>query len=125
MSDQIVNYDADLSKWNIKQCLKDVVWLLMVDEPDDTLVKRGSLYVKTKELNNNAFRIGLVMAIGPDVKTVQKGDYVIIPPTVGIYGHKTHKGNKTWFVREDTIISVVEFDGSDDEMIENLRQNNV
>jgi hypothetical protein len=122
MSDQIVNYDVDYSKWNVKQCLKDVVWLLMVDEPDEDMVKKGSLFIQTSTLNKNAFRIGLVMKTGPKVETLKEGDYVIIPPTVGVYGHKSHDGHKTWFVPENAVISVIEFDGSKEEMIANIKE---
>ena len=122
MSDQIVNYDVDFSKWNVKTPLKDVVWLLMVDEPDEEIIEKNGLFVPTKLVNKNAFRIGMAMKVGPKVEVVKEGDYVIIPPTTGVYGHKTHGGHKTWFVPESAIISVIEFDGNKDEMIQNMKE---
>lgn len=122
MSDQIVNFDVDFSKWNVKTPLKDVVWLLMVDEPDEDLSKKGSLYVPTQSVNKNAFRVGFALKVGPKVETIKENDYVLIPPTVGVYGHKTYQGHKTWFVPENACISTIEFDGSKDEMIQNIKE---
>lgn len=122
MSDQIVNFDVDFSKWNVKTPLKDVVWLLMVDEPDEDLSKKGSLYVPTQSVNKNAFRVGFALKVGPKVETIKENDYVLIPPTVGVYGHKTYQGHKTWFVPENACISTIEFDGSKDEMIKNIKE---
>lgn len=121
MSEQIVNYDVDLSKWNVENCLADVVWLLMIDEPTADIVFRNGVFVPTQDINKNAFRIGFVLNAGPDVKVAIKDKYVLIPPTAGIYGHKTHKGHKTWFVKESAIMCTINFDGTKDEKIEALK----
>lgn len=123
MSDQLVNYDIDYKNWNVKQCLNDTAWLLMVDEPDGELVCKNGVWVKPQDTVKNSFRIGKVMNAGPDCKTVRDGDFVTIPPGTGFYGHQTLHGHKTWFISEKAIMAVVEFDGTKEEMIKSIKEN--
>jgi hypothetical protein len=119
---ELVNYNIDYSKWNIEQCQGNWIWLLMVDEPDGEIVQKGLIFVKQADYTKNAFRIGLVMNAGKDCKVVEKDKFVLIPPGNGVPGHKTEKGNKTWFIREDMILGTVVFDGTKDQMIESIKK---
>jgi co-chaperonin GroES (HSP10) len=118
-TEKIVNHDLDLSKWKIKQLYKDVLWVQLLDEPAaDTIVKNGiALPVsQTKGL----FRLGKVIMCGPDTQYAKVGEIIRFSQGVGMPYEKIVDGFKTWLIREDAVIAVVEFDGTESEMEENL-----
>lgn len=122
-SNELVNYNIDYSKWNVKECQGTWMWLLMVDEPDqDYITLQSGIHVKTQDQLKNAFRIAQVIKAGKDSKVVKDEDFVLIPPGNGIYGHKTKDGHKTLFIREENIFGTIEFDGNKDEMIRNIKE---
>lgn len=122
--DKIVNFNVDLSKWNVEKPLKDVIWILMIDEPDTDYVKRESgIVLATKSTTRSNFRIGKVLKCGDKCTDVKEGDFVMLPPNVGMIGYKSIDGYKTLFTREETIMAVISFDGSKDEFIKHVQEN--
>lgn len=118
MKDAVVNFDVDLSKWNVEQPLSDVLWVLMLDEPDtDHVTLSSGIVLQTQQKIRGHFRIGKALKVGPNVKTVKEGDFLLIPPNTGMLGHKSEQGYKTLFIKEDYIMSVINFNGSKDDYL--------
>jgi hypothetical protein len=111
-SEKIVNHDIDLTKWNVKALYKDTLWVKLLDEPDADLLKKGSLFVKINTVKG-PYRLGEVIMTGPDTVNAKTGDKVIIPQMTGQPGYRSYEGYKTWFVKEDAVMAVLEFDGDD------------
>lgn len=120
-SEKIVNHDVDLNKWNVKTLYKDTLWLKLLDEPDADLLKKGSLYVKPNTAKGK-YRLAEVILAGPDAVHAKPGDRVILSNSVGQDGYRTYEGYKTWFVKEDAIMAVIEFEGTDEEMVQDIEE---
>lgn len=118
-SDKIVNHDVDLTKWTIRSLYKDTLWLKLLDEPDADLLKKGSLFVKASQIKG-PYRLAEVVLVGPDAVNAKPGDKVILPQMVGQPGYRSFEGYKTWFVKEDAIMAVLDFEGTEDEMKQDI-----
>lgn len=119
-SEKIVNYDIDLSKWKIKHLYKDTLWVQLLDEPDADTVKMGAIYVPAAKAKG-LYRLGRVIKCGPDTKSAKEGEIIRFPQGVGQPYEQNVGGFKTWLLREDSVMAVVEFEGSQEELAENLR----
>ena len=118
-TEKIVNYDLDLSRWKIKNLYKDTLWVQLLDEPDaDTIVRNGITIPisQTKGL----FRLGKVLMSGPDVNYAKEGEIVRFAQNVGMPYEQKVGGYKTWLLREDAVIAVVEFMGTNEELENHL-----
>lgn len=118
-SEKIINHDISLDSWKIKKLYKDTLWLKLLDEPDADLIKKGMLYVKPASAKGK-YRIAEVILSGPDTIHAKTGDRVILSNSVGQDGYRSYEGYKTWFVKEDAIMAVIEFEGTDEEMVQNI-----
>ena len=118
MKDQAVNFDIDLKKWDIEQPMDDVVWVLMLDEPDSEFVKLDSgIFLQTQQKTRGYFRIGKALKIGPNVKHIKEGNFLLIPPNMGVLGHKTEQGYKTSFIKENAVMATINFSGTKEEFL--------
>jgi len=63
------------------------------------------------------YRIGRVLMAGPDVKSAQKDEYIRFPQGVGSPYEVKIGGYKTWLLREDQVMMVVEPPFKDEEEI--------
>jgi hypothetical protein len=118
MKDAVVNHNIDLTKWNIDKPLDDVVWTLMIDEPDSDEIKLDSgIFLPTQAKLRGFFRLGKALKIGPNVKLIKEGDFLLIPPNRGLLGHKSSNGYKTLFIKENEVLSTVAFDGTKEEFL--------
>ena len=118
MKDQAVNFDIDLKKWDIEQPMDDVVWVLMLDEPDSEFVKLDSgIFLQTQQKTRGYFRIGKALKVGPNVKHIKEGNFLLIPPNMGVLGHKTEQGYKTTFIKENAVMSTISFNGTKEEFL--------
>ena len=96
----------------------------MIDEPDsDYVTKSSGIILSTASTTRGAFRVGKVLKCGPSCVDVKQDDFVIIPPNVGMVGHKTENGYKTLFVREESIMAIVSFDGTKEEFLQHVKEN--
>lgn len=120
-SEKIINHDVDLNKWNIRSLYKDTLWLKLLDEPDADLLKKGSLFVKASQIKG-PYRLAEVIMVGPDSVNAKPGDRVILPQMTGQPGYRSYEGFKTWFVKEDAIMAVLDFEGTDEEMHQDIEE---
>lgn len=118
-TEKIVNYDLDLSKWKIKQLYKDTLWIQLLDEPAADTIMRNGIALPVSQ-TKGLFRLGKVIMCGPDTKHAQVGEIIRFSHGVGMPYEQVIDGFKTWLIREDAVIAVVEFQGTESEMKENL-----
>lgn len=119
-TEKLVNHNIDLKDWNIKQLYKDTLWIQLLDEPDaHTVIKNG--IVLTSSQAKGAYSLGRILMVGPDVKHAAVDDKVLFVKHVGQPAHRSFDGYKTCFVREESIMAVLEFDGTEDQMKEDIR----
>lgn len=118
-TEKIVNYNIDFSKWKIKNLYKDSLWVQLIDEPDaDTIVKNGIAIPVSK--SKGLYRLGKVIMCGPDVKYAMVGEFIRFPQGVGAPYEQPVEGFRTWLIREDAVMAVVEFEGTEDELSSHL-----
>lgn len=118
-TERIVNYDVDLSKWKIKHLYKDTLWVQLLDEPSsDTVMQRG-LILPVSQVKA-LYRLGRVILCGDDVKHAKVGEIVRFPQGIGQPYEQSVDGYKTWLLREDSVMAVVEFIGTEDEMNDHI-----
>jgi hypothetical protein len=118
-TEKIVNYNIDFSRWKIKNLYKDALWVQLIDEPDaDTIVKNGITIPVSK--SKGLYRLGKVLMCGPDVKHATVGEFIRFPQGVGTPYEQSVEGFRTWLIREDAVMAVVEFDGTVAEMASHL-----
>lgn len=100
----------NLEDYNITKVLGDTILAEFVDEAEEGVVKRGSLFIPQNEKTKDFYRFARVLLKGPKVsETIEIGDILIVAQasTVGTIGIKTARG-KVLFIREDRIFGVVE-----------------
>jgi hypothetical protein len=113
--EKIVSHDLDLSKWKIKHLYKDTLHIQLLDSPDADTIMKGGLFIPLAQ-SKGAYRIGKVIMCGGDVKYAKEGEFVMFNHGVGQPCLTPHEGYQTFFLREDSVISVVEFEGSAEEL---------
>lgn len=118
-TERIVNYDLDLSKWKIKHLYKDTLWVQLLDEPDADVIMRNGIAIAVSQAKA-PYRLAKVILCGDDVKHAKIGEIVRFPQGVGQPYEQRVDGFKTWLLREDSVIAVVEFIGSSEEFQEHL-----
>jgi len=119
--DKIVNYDIDLKKWKIKSLYVNAMWVKRLDEPSAELVMKGLLYVPSAKLRG-ALSVCEILMIGPDVKSAKVGDFVLVPVQfIATDAMRLVDGFKTYYIREDAALSVVEYEGSKEEAYQNIQ----
>jgi hypothetical protein len=118
-SDKIVNYDVDLSKWKIKHLYKDTLWVQLLDEPDSDSVLRNGIHVPVSQVKA-LYRLGKVIMCGSETKYAKEGEVVRFPQGVGQPYEQKVGGFKTWLLREDSVMAVVEFEGSEEQLQDHL-----
>jgi co-chaperonin GroES (HSP10) len=121
-TEKIVNYDLDLSKWKIKHLYKDTLWVQLLDEPDADTIMRNGIAIPVSQ-SKGLFRLGKVLMCGPDAKHATSGEIIRFSQGVGQPYEQKVDGYKTWLIREDAVIAVVEFDGTSEEMKTDLEDN--
>lgn len=118
-TEKIVNYDLDQSKWTIKHLYKDTIWVQLLDEPDaDTLIRNG-LLIPVNQVRG-LYRLGKVILCGEETRYAKVGEIVRFPQGVGQPYEQKVGGYKTFLLREDSVMAVVEFQGTEDEMDEHI-----
>lgn len=119
-SEKIVNHTIDLKDWRIRKLYKDTLWIQLLDEPDaHTVVKNG--IVLTSNQAKGAYSLGKILMVGPDVQHAAVNDKVLFVKHVGQPAHRSFEGYKTCFVREESIMAVLDYDGSDEQMFDDIR----
>ncbi len=118
-TEKIVSHDLDLSKWKIKHLYKDTLLVKLLDSPDADTLMKGGIYIPVEQAKG-VYRIGEVILCGEDVKYAKIGEYVMFNHGVGQPCLQKTDGYKTHFLREDSVISVVEFQGNATELEEHV-----
>lgn len=78
------SFNSVLYGYRLRQVFDDVLLVKYVDETDDgTVVRRGGLYVPIN-VDTKAWRVGVVILAGTNVKNTKVGDHVIFPNNLGI-----------------------------------------
>lgn len=114
-SEKIVNHNIDLKDWKILNLYKDSLWVQLIDEPDaSTVVKNG--ITLTVSQAKGVYSIGKILMTGPDVKHATVGSHVLFIKQAGQPAHRNVDGYKSWFVREDAVMAVIEYEGTEEEM---------
>lgn len=107
------NHSFDIEDWEITDIFKDTIWAEYIDETKegDKLTKSGLHIPKSAERSMRDFlRIARVLKAGPDCsECVRPGKFILVPPNLGIQGiKKGPNGGKSVFLREETIMAVIE-----------------
>jgi len=118
-TERIVNHNINTKQWKIKNLYRDTLWVKLIDEPDADTIMRGGIAIPVAT-TKGLFRLGQVMMCGPDIKYANVGEIVRFPQGVGQPYEKSVDGYKTWLLREESVIAVVEFDGTEEEYKEHL-----
>jgi hypothetical protein len=115
-TERIVNYDLDFSKWEVKKLYNTTLWIQLIDEPDADTIQKGLLTIPVQQAKG-LYRIGRVLMAGPEVKHAQVGEYIRFPQGVGSPYEVKVGGYKTWLLREEQVMMVVEPPFQDEEKI--------
>ena len=115
-TEKIVNYDLDFSKWEIKKLYGTTLWVQLIDEPDADTIQKGLLTIPVSQAKG-LYRIGKVLMAGCDVKQATAGEYIRFPQGVGSPYEVKVGGYKTWLIREEQVMMVVEPPFKDEEEI--------
>lgn len=115
-TEKIVNYDLDFSKWEIKKLYGTTLWVQLIDEPDADTIQKGLLTIPVSQAKG-LYRIGKVLMAGCDVKQAKEGEYIRFPQGVGSPYEVKVGGYKTWLLREEQVMMVVEPPFKDEEEI--------
>lgn len=118
-TEKIVDHNLDVSRWKIKNIYKDTIWVQLLDEPDADAIMRNGIVIPTSQ-TRPPFRFGKVIMCGDETKYAKVGEIVRFPYGIGQPYDQTYGGYKTWMLREDSVIAVVEFDGNDAELQQHL-----
>ena len=113
-SEKLVNMKVDLKDWKLKKVYKDTLWVKMIDDPDASTVMRNGI-VLANEQAKGPYALGEIIMAGPDA-TVKEGERIMFIRQTGQPAHRSYEGYKSIFIREESVIAVVEYDGSDEEM---------
>jgi hypothetical protein len=115
-SEKIVNHDITYDKWNITHLYGSTLWVKRLDEPDADSVMKGGV-ILTLNQAKGLYAIGQVIMAGAEVKHAKQGHYILFPSTgFGQSAQKVVDGYKTYFLREDSVMAVVSFDGDESEI---------
>jgi hypothetical protein len=115
-TEKIVNHNINYDKWDITHLYGSTLWVKRLDEPDADSVLKGGI-VLTVNQAKGLYAIGQVIMAGSDVKYAKPGQYILFPSTgFGQSAQKVKDGYKTYFIREDSVMAVVTFDGDESEI---------
>lgn len=115
-TEKIVNHNINYDKWDITHLYGSTLWVKRLDEPDADSVLKGGI-VLTVNQAKGLYAIGQVIMAGSDVKYAKSGQYILFPSTgFGQSAQKVKDGYKTYFIREDSVMAVVTFDGDESEI---------
>ena len=94
--------------YEITQLLGDVISVEYLDTAEDgkSLIRNG-IILPGQIVDNRAWRIARVMLVGPDCKTVKKGDTVIFPGDRGLQALQRN-GKMMVFLSENRIFGICE-----------------
>lgn len=123
-SEKIVDYNLDFSKWTIKKLYGTTLWIQLIDEPDADTIQKGLLTIPVNQAKG-LYRIGRVLLAGSDVKQAQVGEYIRFPQGVGSPYEIKVDGYKTWLLREEQVMMVVEPPSKDVEEIRKHIENTI
>jgi len=118
-TERIVNHNIDLKDWKITQLYKDTLWVRLLDEPDTNQVVKNGLYLPTSSAKG-IYSLGEILLCGPETKYALVGTRVLFVKQVGQPAHRTVDGYKTHFVKEDAVMAVMEYDGTEEEMKQDI-----
>lgn len=123
-SEKIVNYDLDFSKWEVKKLYSNTLWVQLIDEPDADTIQKGLLTIPVSHAKG-LYRIGRVLMTGPDVKHAKVNEYIRFSQGVGQPYEVKVGGYRTWLLREDQVMMVVEPPFSNEEEIRKHVENTI
>lgn len=115
-SEKIVNYDLDFTKWKIKKLYGTTLWVQLLDEPDADTIMKGSLAIPVQQAKG-LYRIGRVLMAGSEVKHAKEGEYIRFPQGVGSPYETRVGGYRTWLLREELVMMVVDPPSKDENEI--------
>jgi hypothetical protein len=115
-SEKIVDYNLDFSKWTIKKLYGTTLWVQLIDEPDVDTIQKGLITIPVNQAKG-LYRIGKVLMNGCDVKQAGVGEYIRFPQGVGSPYEVKVDGYKTWLLREEQVMMVVEPPSKDEKEI--------
>jgi len=78
------SFDSVFYGYNLKQVLDDILLVEFVDESEDgsNLIRNG-IHIPINT-DTRAWRIGVVLLAGPNVRFTKQGDYVCFPNNLGV-----------------------------------------
>lgn len=118
-TEKIVNHEINQTQWNIKHLYGNTLWIQLLDEPDADTVVSGSLVLPVASAKG-MYRLGKILKCGPKTEFAKEGEYVKFMHNVGQPWEKSVDGYKTWVIREDAIMAVVDFDGDEQALQKHL-----
>jgi hypothetical protein len=96
-----------LEGYQIKGTIGDVVVGKYADTDEEGNIKRpGATIIIPDDISTQSWRVLEVTLVGPDVKHVKAGDFVVIANSDGLRGVDFH-GNKRVFVSEERHVFLV------------------
>lgn len=118
-NEKLINHKIDLKDWKITQLYKDTLWVKLLDEPDANNVMRNGIILAVSQAKG-IYSIGEILMAGPDTKYAKVGSRVLFIKHVGQPAERTVDGYKTHFVKEDAVMAVMEYNGTDEEMKQDI-----
>lgn len=122
-TEKIVNWDLDFTNWKIKQLYKDTLWVKLLDEPEADAIVRNGIAIPVSSSSQGLYRLAQVIKAGPDTVHAKEGHIIRFSKGLGMPYEQKVDNYKTWLIREDAIIAVVEYDGTDEEMMQHIENN--
>lgn len=123
-TEKIVDYNLDFSQWAIKKLYGTTLWVQLIDEPDADTIQKGLITIPVNQAKG-LYRIGKVLMAGCDVKQANIGEYIRFPQGVGSPYEVKVGGYKTWLLREEQVMMVVEPPSKDEEEIKKHVENTI
>lgn len=123
-SEKIVDYNLDFSQWVIKKLYGTTLWVQLIDEPDADTIQKGMITIPVNQAKG-LYRIGRVLMAGCDVRQADVGEYIRFPHGVGSPYEVKVGGYKTWLLREEQVMMVVEPPSKDEEEIKKHVENTI
>jgi co-chaperonin GroES (HSP10) len=84
--------------------LRDNILVAALDDPDTWY---GSSLIVRPESTKDRSDQGIVKSVGPEVKDVQVGDYVVFNPYSGMVVNDADEGSKLIMLKEAGVIAIV------------------
>ena len=100
----------NLEDYTVTKVVGDTILVQFIDETEEGLVKRGSLFIPQNEKTKDYYRFAKIILKGPKVSEVLQVDDIVIVAQAslqGIRGIQSKKG-KFVFLHEERIFGVVE-----------------